>query len=153
MLSGIYYRVRSELLVAHLLKSQRNFIMDHQWNSEAKLPYLQTLANDDHRTGKMKWWDELCWGLWACWPDAKPPATRLQREKKNKTAHSATATNRREKIPRSGLVELSSTKGSNRFIKDQTLFGSLFFFFSFLFFSLSHQLAFHFRSWCAAPVN
>lgn len=50
-------------------------------------------------------------------------------EKKNKTAHSATATNRREKIPRSGLVELSSTKGSNRFIKDQTLFGNLFFFF------------------------
>lgn len=39
-----------------------------------------TFANDDHRSGKMKWWDELCCRLWACWPDAKPPASRLQQE-------------------------------------------------------------------------
>lgn len=68
--------------------------MGGQWISQAKLSYLQTLANDDHRTGKMKWWDELCWGLWAWRPDAKPPATRLQWG--NKTEHTETVTNRKE---------------------------------------------------------
>lgn len=52
--------------------------MAHQWHSQAELPYLQTLPNDYQRTGKMKWWDEFCWVLWACWPDAKPPATKLE---------------------------------------------------------------------------
>ena len=138
MLSGIYYRVRSELLVAHLLKSQRNFIMDHQWNSEAKLPYLQTLANDDHRTGKMKWWDELCWGLWACWPDAKPPATRLQREKKKQDSTLCNSNKQEGKDSPvwSRWVKLNKRQqqihqGSDPFWKS-----FLFFFFSF-FFSLS----------------
>ena len=80
----------------------------HQGDSHSELPYLQTLANDGHRSRKMKGWGQHCWGLWACWPDAKPPAAGLQWE--NKTGH--TATNRRRKILQSVPVKLTSKKAT-----------------------------------------
>lgn len=53
--------------------------------------------------GPERWSDEKSFvgGLWACWPDAKPPATRLLQQKN--TVHTATATTVKIKIPRFGL--------------------------------------------------
>lgn len=105
------------LLVETVSKRSRRFRhFAPDGNSKAKRSYRQTLANEDQETGKMRRGDELCWRLWACRPDAKPPASRLQWE--HKTARTPTAKKQRRITPRSPLWRWDH----RRFTKKWTIF-------------------------------